>query len=109
MTGRVLPPFQKAIRLQLAAAAFAVVGLAVVAAALAVGRQNIAVAVALGFVVPIFILVGLLPAGIGCPKCGHSIILPAESPLERPWTLKLHFFAPSRRCRKCGNCLDRSN
>ena len=109
MTARALPPFQRAVRLQLGAAAFAVVGLAGVAVALAVGKQSIAVAVALAFVVPILILVGLLPAGIGCPKCGHSIILPAESPLERPWTLKLHFGAPTRRCRTCGNRHDSSN
>src|SRR5262249_60244465 len=51
-------------------------------------------------------LLSLLPLGVGCPRCGHSIILPIE-PIEK--RRALHFGTPTRRCRKCGNRLDRPN
>jgi hypothetical protein len=49
----------------------------------------------------------LLPLGVICPKCGHSIILPVGDPRERP--LRLIAYVPSRTCRKCGYPLDRSH
>jgi hypothetical protein len=53
----------------------------------------------------------LLPLGVTCPKCAHSIILPAENLLtlvERQ-PFRPIAYVPSRTCRKCGYPLDRSN
>jgi hypothetical protein len=78
---------------------------AAVGGALAVGAQHIAFALAVGFIAPTLILVGLLATTIACPNCGHSIVLPAR-PMVRPF--EPYLAIPSRRCRKCGNSLDSS-
>jgi hypothetical protein len=51
----------------------------------------------------------LLPLGVTCPKCGHSIILPAESLSIQRRPFRLTAYIPSRTCRKCGYPLDRSH
>lgn len=42
------------------------------------------------------LLLLLLPAGVACPQCGHSIVMPVRN------TFTLVLYVPSRRCRKCG-------
>ena len=40
----------------------------------------------------------LLPIGVTCPRCGHSVVLPAQE----PFTFKLAWYGPRRICPKCG-------
>ena len=106
MGAGIVSPFQKAVRLQLAAVAIAVLGFAGGSAALMLGQQNTAFAVWVGFLLPALVFVGWLPAGIACPKCGLSVIGAAVSAEEAARGLRFHFAVPSRRCRKCGDRLD---
>ena len=95
-------------RLWTATGVIAIVGFAGLAVCLASGHEQAGFALTVGLVIPVVLVVGLLPLGIACPRCGHSIVLPVEPPFSRLGPLQAKVRFPSRRCRKCDLPLDGS-